>query len=518
MGIGAMVGIDNPLENLGGEGVSPEEAAAAARARNSRMVDKATEGVRNRVTDIEEFLATALHDAEITGRAADYLRRLVRTVGQVDFGDDANHAAIATQTEDSLMEGLIAGGRRKSRGRRKRASSSGGGGDGDGEPPVERMLRLSRQKKLKNEMGDGRVLPPRIASRTVMQLMLDKASRGQSDSLPEFLYNFYLHMYGVRKLAEQNLVALLLSCAEHSKDFPRLATFSKICGVLEEPPAHAEADAELVCNMYAELNAVVIAHNKELTGSPSVIADNRLPTGDDGNTLIAPVAQCRATVRELFAHIHSLHIETFEDIVGFTESLQSERTVGKGKPVPVVDVDALVAAVLSQWHTGRSALREQVGALFSAGDINNDGVLSFDEFTALVKVVLPSATEERIWLAFRDCIDQGLTHYDDNEPGEQGIQADHFVSVIETHGLLGANFTQASLAKAEKEMLKWKAPVHGSTRDLGKLLLGDNATHRRDRSGRNDHNSHSIDQHDQLRMELLLFEWTDAANKMEEQV
>ena len=36
----------------------------------------------------------------------------------------------------------------------------------------------------------------RIASRTVLQLMLDKATRGANDSLPEFLYQFYLHMYG----------------------------------------------------------------------------------------------------------------------------------------------------------------------------------------------------------------------------------------------------------------------------------------------------------------------------------
>ena len=106
------------------------------------------------------------------------------------------------------------------------------------------------------------------------------------------------------------------------------------------------------------------------------------------------------------------------------------------------------------------------------------------------------------------------------------IELDQFEADLQTLVAIEQNYTgkmkaskgQKKLSAAEKEMLKWKAPVHGSTRDLGKLLLGDNATHRRDRSGRNDHNSHSIDQHDQLRMELLLFEWTDAANKMEEQV
>jgi hypothetical protein len=79
-----------------------------------------------------------------------------------------------------------------------------------------------------------------------MQLMLDRAARGNADSLPDFLYNFYLHMYGVRKLAEQNLVALLLSCKEYCGSYTRLATFCQVCGIINDPPPSAEADAEMV--------------------------------------------------------------------------------------------------------------------------------------------------------------------------------------------------------------------------------------------------------------------------------
>ena len=44
----------------------------------------------------------------------------------------------------------------------------------------------------------------------LMQKRLDKEEqvRAPADSLPRFLYDFYLHMYGVRNLAETNLVRM----------------------------------------------------------------------------------------------------------------------------------------------------------------------------------------------------------------------------------------------------------------------------------------------------------------------
>ena len=90
-------------------------------------------------------------------------------------------------------------------------------------------------------------------------------------------------------------------------------------------------------------------------------------------------ASCRKTVRALFAHIHSLHVETFDEIIASVDDLAFDR---KGKAV--LDVDALIANVLHRWHNGRLALREQVAALFLSADVNSDGVLSFDEFTACV--------------------------------------------------------------------------------------------------------------------------------------
>lgn len=535
-----------------------EESEAETRKKTMRMLGHASETMRARVADINEFLRGAASDAEITGRAADHLRRMVRTVGAVDYdalsakSDKTREAEV--QTEDYL-EGNPNVVRKKQRRRSVRRGSLSGSGPQDGavdaEPPMERLLRLSRMGKLRLEGGvDSKILPPRIASRTVMQLMLDKASRGQSESLPEFTYNFYLHMYGVKRLAEQNLSSLLLSCAMHGAAYPRLGTFCKVCGVLEEPPSHADADTELVCNMYAELNAVIHAYNKTLTGGPATIAAHRLETGDDGEGMMCLKAQCVDKVQQLFAHINSLHTETYGEIIASIDDLVSTR--GKGKDLKeIVDVDRLVAETLARWHAGRYALREQVSALFSAGDVNNDGVLSFDEFTQIVKLVLPAATPDRIWATFRDCVEASGTDGEGDGSGGGGggggvdaanglpegggITAEVFVSVVETHGLLGACLSAEGLASAQESLGSLKAPITGSSRNLlaqkqaqqqgggqqqpqqpqpSTTAATDGAAVERRRSGPGS----QPDEHDKLRMEHLVFEWNETVASLEAKI
>lgn len=111
----------------------------------------------------------------------------------------------------------------------------------------------------------------------------------------------------------------------------------------------------------------------------------------------------------------------------------------------VVDVDLLVESVLATWHEGRAALREQVGALFAAGDVNQDGLLSYEEFVSIVQVVMPSAPEERVWRAFRDCIDM-------LPEAELGISSPIFLNVIEAHGLLGSALSAEVLSRAERTL------------------------------------------------------------------
>lgn len=455
-------------------------------------------------------------------------------MGQVDFGLAVGDCAeMSTQTDSDLFDSAPA----DEGGKKPRKNRRGSGGGYQGEPPIERMLRLSRIGRLKLE-GDGRVLPPRIASRMVMQLMLDKGTRGSTESLPDFLYNFYLHMYGVRKLAEQNLIALILSCVENGASITRLGTFAQLCGFSGEPAKTADADADMVCSMYCELNGCINQYNSELVCAPSQMAEARLPTGEDGNPAFCLAPAGRKTVRSLFSHIHSLHVETFDEMMGSVEERLETR---KGKQV--LDIDKLIGHVLNRWTDWRQALRAQVNALFVAADINDDGVLSFDEFAACVRVILPGVSEERTWKAFRECIDLSPTDsgsglaalaaapggapagskWDVAAPAAAafaigGITAETFVSVVETQGLLGANLSaeHVSLLLARGE---WKAPLtpgtgHSVDSPNANLSTPGKGPKRPPGGG----GLTRIDSHAQLRIDLLHHEWSEKAESMRAQV
>ena len=527
-----------------------EESEAETRKKTMRMLGHASETMRARVADINEFLRGAASDAEITGRAADHLRRMVRTVGAVDYdalsakSDKTREAEV--QTEDYL-EGNPNVVRKKQRRRSVRRGSLSGSGPQDGavdaEPPMERLLRLSRMGKLRLEGGvDSKILPPRIASRTDV-LMLDKALR------PDEACRVHVQLlpaYVRRGDRRAEPLLLLLCVAMHGAAYPRLGTLQGAWRGAQ----HADADTELVCNMYAELNAVIHAYNKTLTGGPATIAAHRLETGDDGEGMMCLKAQCVDKVQQLFAHINSLHTETYGEIIASIDDLVSTR--GKGKDLKeIVDVDRLVAETLARWHAGRYALREQVSALFSAGDVNNDGVLSFDEFTQIVKLVLPAATPDRIWATFRDCVEASGTDGEGDGSGGGGggggvdaanglpegggITAEVFVSVVETHGLLGACLSAEGLASAQESLGSLKAPITGSSRNLlaqkqaqqqgggqqqpqqpqpSTTAATDGAAVERRRSGPGS----QPDEHDKLRMEHLVFEWNETVASLEAKI
>jgi len=516
---------------MGGEGDGGDAAGAAvasgsagqdgekkARSSRTQMVDRATEGVNERVRDVEIFLRDALEESEKTGRAAEYLRRMVGAVGQVEFAPasdggggrgslDMVEKAVQTDGTGDLEVEIA----RRRRRRRRRAASAGGSEDGGEEAvvelPMERILRLTATNKLRLD-GDSRLLPMRIAARTVLQLMVEKATRAPTDMLHIFVYDFYLQMYGVRVLAERNLTSLVLSCLEYAPSNKRLGTFCLLCGLSErEANPSREADAEMICSLYHEMHTAILEFNATFAHMPpSVQAESKLPAGDDGGPLLCPIAAARKIVRSLFSPIHSLHTETFDEMVTSIDALQTSR---KGKAV--VDVDAMVGLVHDKWRKGRLVLREQAGALFGATDTNTDGVISYDEFTSLVLLIHPAASEDRIWRAFRECIDLS-SEADATEAAEVqghglagGIASDVFVNVIEEHGLLGVTLS-AEKARGAQAALEARSRHDSGTPEL--------KSKRSPATGKQSPEPDGValaraESHDALRVELLNHDWAE---------
>jgi hypothetical protein len=240
-----------------------------------------------------------------------------------------------------------------------------------------------------------------------------------------------------------------------------------------------EATAEVVCCLYAEMHAAIAEYNAAFSHMPaSAQAELKLPIGDGsgegGMQMLCLRTTAVKVLKTLFAPTTSVHPETLEGIVSAAEALAVNR---RGKLV--VDVDALVALTIDHWEAARESLREAASTLFGATDVNNDGHISLDEFTQLVLLLHPTASEESIFHAFRECIDlsaetrardgaredsgAGAVASADtlaaayasssapagmSTPADPGITAALFVTVMEVHGLLGVTLPTAASSSA----------------------------------------------------------------------
>eukprot|EP00217_Crustomastix_stigmatica_P003100 CAMPEP_0183818670 /NCGR_PEP_ID=MMETSP0803_2-20130417/62636_1 /TAXON_ID=195967 /ORGANISM="Crustomastix stigmata, Strain CCMP3273" /LENGTH=233 /DNA_ID=CAMNT_0026063555 /DNA_START=3 /DNA_END=701 /DNA_ORIENTATION=- len=93
------------------------------------------------------------------------------------------------------------------------------------------------------------------------------------------------------------------------------------------------------------------------------------------------------------------------------ESLQDEEVIRlvKSKTVSKVDVDEvfeLLTKLATEHRTasGESSTPAELQALFLAGDVNQDGVLSFQEFTRIVHYADPSMKQRAALRLFREAL------------------------------------------------------------------------------------------------------------------
>jgi Ca2+-binding EF-hand superfamily protein len=65
-------------------------------------------------------------------------------------------------------------------------------------------------------------------------------------------------------------------------------------------------------------------------------------------------------------------------------------------PLQVVDFDKVLQVVMEILRLQQSVITTRLKKLFIEGDDNHDGVLSYDEFTAIINHAAPEFSERRV--------------------------------------------------------------------------------------------------------------------------
>ncbi|CAM9202957.1 unnamed protein product [Scytosiphon promiscuus] len=95
----------------------------------------------------------------------------------------------------------------------------------------------------------------------------------------------------------------------------------------------------------------------------------------------------------------------------------------------VIDMDKVIELVMEVVLLRQNSIEHKLRALFSEGDANGDGVLSFEEFTSIVCRAAPHFSERRVLRMFREALTSGTE-------GSFAIEKDTFCNVCRQHGLV----------------------------------------------------------------------------------
>ena len=233
------------------EGSAPAPAPPSTKKkkegeRRKEMIDDATSGVSERVRDIEVFLKEAMEGAELTEVNATNCHRLIHLWGEVENPGVAGPSGYMTIVRPELSEATTqtdgTGELERAIEERRQRLAVRAGAVGHADSPMERMLALSRSGQRAGRW------PPRVTARTILQIYLEKQGSAPAEPLSSFTYDFCLQTYGLRSIAERNLIVLIQSSIEWSTPpqssgdarvgsarhdasvAQRCATFAKVCG------------------------------------------------------------------------------------------------------------------------------------------------------------------------------------------------------------------------------------------------------------------------------------------------
>ena len=262
------------------------------------------------------------------------------------------------------------------------------------------------------------IIPLRVLNRTILQMLEDMVHFYEGTTRPplhEFLYEFMLRKYGLVGLAEKYLVDFLASLQKHNKQSKQVESFAKFCGLGKSLPEEALARVLQVysCIQYTAANWADKAIAKESHANKS----------NQGRELYSFERTC-AGLKRAFSHAPQA------TITRMLAEVEAQATQGGGNKYRQVDWDVVVDQVLKEWHVESATLKEELQRLFEEGDDNNDGILSLDEFQAIVHRVNPRIKLAEILKLFREAMQLS---------GGSSIAPEDFATVMTKNEVLRAS-------------------------------------------------------------------------------
>lgn len=276
---------------------------------------------------------------------------------------------------------------------------------------------------LLNSHAHGRVRPRGWMLRTIAQLYLDKVTADAVDdregrtraTVGEFVLAWHLNRYGLRSLAEDNLLDLISSVKHHSQGSAKARDFGYFCGLL--PDGNSRGSLQHL-NFYL-FTLQQLAYPANIT---SVFVAAGDAAGDDDASGLVPLKSglVLEALRAVFRYLD-------DPDAGATFVAKRLESASIPDQPGMVDCDKLLDMLMEEFQ--RRVLRNMshLKALYRASVVGEGRAMSSEEFAAAFKLADSSMSNQAVARIYADAVAK--------TKDATGLDLDAFVTVARDNGL-----------------------------------------------------------------------------------
>ena len=258
---------------------------------------------------------------------------------------------------------------------------------------------------------------------------VDDKENHKRHSMAEFVHDHLFRKYGLRSLADKHTFNLVSSLKLHI-DHPKIKLFARFCqcGIKHCDPLPLAA-LDFFLYVVAYFHTLEDKYGKDL-----LFTDPDIPTKTLMNVQSALYAV--PTVMGVLLNngpkmTGELELDQLK--IMFNVKLKVKEMSFKHHESQVIEVDILNDILMNCFESIWDALEDMLRTLFTEGDVDSDGVMTFDEFSDLVLSLHPETSENKLHRMFKFA----LKSLDD--PTSHEITPDAFLLAAQELGFLSGD-------------------------------------------------------------------------------
>eukprot|EP00002_Diphylleia_rotans_P021127 TRINITY_DN4112_c0_g1_i5.p1 TRINITY_DN4112_c0_g1~~TRINITY_DN4112_c0_g1_i5.p1 ORF type:complete len:1124 (-),score=255.28 TRINITY_DN4112_c0_g1_i5:1500-4871(-) len=305
--------------------------------------------------------------------------------------------------------------------------------------PVEEEIQVLVQKKPKTEkktiFGKGQVMSKKQICKIIANIYdekmladdIDDREHNTRQSFPEFVYDYFLHKYGLKQLAERHLASVYSTAKKLKANSVTIRLFSRFIGIDDELGLPA-------------LNYYLYVRNMSANFSVGYITSE-----DEEARRFISLPRATELSKYLFSNTRGSTLEVLLGTLQKSSTDAPARNQGKKGPTDQVPgnhpkdekskiqqgskeilLDRFLEIVLEAWRNDQSEAADRMVAMFRAADVDHNEELEFEEFRAMVKLVDPTVSDRKCLRMFSE----GLSI-----EGTNGLGLQSFVKICKQYSL-----------------------------------------------------------------------------------